>query len=54
MEHVLKYKEKKKRVCIHEIIQLLIMKMKLKIDTTLIGLGLDMNTNIVNIKSLSI
>ena len=42
--------------CIHEIIQVMIMKMKNRshIYTTKIGLSLDMDTNKVNIKSLSV
>ena len=46
-------------VCIHEIIRLIIMKMKMKrkkdhINTTQEDLGLDMDTNIVNIKIVSV
>ena len=54
MGHILKNKQKNKNFCIHEIIQLIIMKMKMKmendhIDTTYINLSLEMNPNIVNI-----
>ena len=53
----LKDKQKNKCVCIHVIIRLIIMKMKMKmkkdhIDTTWIDLFLDMDSNIVNIKSV--
>ena len=54
--HILKNKEKNNCACVHEIMRLIIMKMKnrshrfaMKID-----LGLDMDTNIVNIKSVSV
>ena len=53
----LKTKQTIKYVCIHEIIQLIIMKMKIKkyhIDTTSIDLSLDIDTNIVNIRSVSV
>ena len=56
IRHILKIKHTNKCVCIHEIIRLIIMKMtKMKknhIDTTKVDLGLDMDTNIVNIKSI--
>ena len=59
IEHILKSKQKNKCVCMYEIIWLIIMKIKMKMrnrsyryDT--IRLGLDMDTIIVNIKSLSI
>ena len=42
----------------HQIIQLMILEMKINkinhTDTTSIDLGLDMDTNIVNIKSVSV
>ena len=48
-----------KCVCIHEMIRLIIMKMKMKLkknhkDTTLIDLVLDMDRNTENIKSVSV
>ena len=57
--HILKNKQKYKCVCIHEIIRLITMKMKMKIkkdhiNTLKVDLGLDMDTNIVNIKSVSV
>ena len=57
--HILKKKQKYKCVCIHEIIRLITMKMKMKIkkdhvNTIKVDLGLDMDTNIVNIKSVSV
>ena len=52
---ILKNKLKIKYICIHEIIQLIIMKMKIKMKNRShrYDLGLDMDTNIVNIKSVS-
>ena len=52
--HILKNKQKNKHVCIHEIMQLIIMKMKtkIKIDShkySINRLGVDMDTNTVNI-----
>ena len=60
MEHILKNtRPKNKCVYVHEILRLIIMKMKMKMkkdyrDTTQIDLGLDMDTNIVNIRSASV
>ena len=58
---------KSKYLCFNEVIWLMIVKMKLKMksrsqqgglldhkDTTQIGLGLDMDKNIVNIKCVSV
>ena len=55
----MKYTKKNKRVFIHEITQLIIMKMKMKMKNRShrygkIDLGLDMKTNIVNKKSVSV
>ena len=57
--HVLKNNQKNKCICIHEIIRLIIMKMKMKmkkkfhVNTTSIDVDRNMDTNIVNIKSVS-
>ena len=57
IKNFLKNKQKNKRVCTNEDMRLLMMKMKMKmkksdIDMTYTDLGLDMDTNIVNIKSV--
>ena len=57
MGHILKSKQKNKCVCIHEIMQLIMIKVKMKmkedhIDTIQIDPGLDMDTNIVNIRNV--
>ena len=53
VRHILKTTNKNKYVCIHEIIQLMIMKIKMKIKNRSkrydIVLGLDMDVNIVDI-----
>ena len=57
--HILKHKKENKCVCIHKIILLIVMKMKMKVknrshryDTKRLGLYID--TNMVNIKSVSV
>ena len=57
MGHILKSKQKNKCVCIHEIMQLIMIKVKMKmkedhIDTIQIDPGPDMDTNIVNIRNV--
>ena len=57
--HIVKNKQSNECVCIHEIIQFIIMKMKMKmkkdhIDRTQIDLELDMDTNTVIIRSVSV
>ena len=57
MGHILKSKQKNKCVCIHEIMQLIMIKVKMKmkedhIDTIQTDPGLDMDTNIVNIRNV--
>ena len=58
--HILKNKQKNKCVCIHKIIRLIIMKMKMKKERRSHRYdinrpsSLDMDTNIVNIKSVSV
>ena len=52
--HILKNKQKNQHVCIHEIMQVIIMKIKtkIKIDShkcCINRLGVDMDTNTVNI-----
>ena len=58
VRHILKTKQKNKYVCIHEIIRLMIMKIKMKMKNRShrydIELSIDMDTNIVNIKSISL
>ena len=57
--HILKNKQKFKCVYIHEIRRLIIMKMKMKMKYRshrydIIDLGLHMNTNLVNVKSVAL
>ena len=57
--HILKNKRKSKRVFTHEIARLIIIKMKMKMKNRshrydIIDLGLDMDNNIVNLKSVSV
>ena len=56
--HILKNNQNIKCVCIHEIIGLIIIKMKMKMNdrsriNNIIELVLEANTNIVNIESVS-
>ena len=57
--HILKHKQENKCVCIRKIMLLIVMKMKMKVknrshryDTKRLGLYID--TNMVNIKSVSV
>ena len=56
--HILKNNQNIKCVCVHEIIRLIIIKMKMKMNdrsriNNIIELVLEANTNIVNIESVS-
>ena len=57
--HTLKNKQKNKCVCIHEIVRLIIMKMKVKMKSRSHRYDmnkpiLDMDTNIVNVKCINV
>ena len=57
--HILKNKQKNKCVCIHEIVRLIIMKMKVKMKSRSHRYDmnkpiLDMDTNIVNVKCIDV